>query len=354
MPTRRAFLATLAATGSLPALGWADAGSPAWLSCAREADGGFALFGLRADGALAFRQPLPTRGHAGARHPLRPEAVIFARRPGAWALVLDAATGAVAARLAPPAGHQFNGHGAFLQGGALLVTSEQLAETSEGRLGLWAADEGYQRIGDLPSGGIGPHEIRALADGTLVIANGGIATDPTDRTKLNIPDMRPNLAFADAEGRLRAVLEPAPEARQASIRHLAELPDGRIAAAMQWEGEGPPPPLLALARPDGGLAPVAAPEALWPALQGYIGSVAAAGDRIAISSPRGGRMAALATDGRLLVDLARADACGLAAAGAGAFLVTDGSGALFRVGDGPPLLLARHPCAWDNHVVPVG
>lgn len=354
MATRRRFLATLLATGTLPALSWADAGAPAWLSCARETEGTFALFGIRPDGALAFRQPLPTRGHAGARHPARPEAVVFARRPGTWALVLDCATGDVAARLAPPEGLQFNGHGAFLQGGALLVTSEQRAETSEGRLGLWAADDGYARIGDLPSGGIGPHEVLALPGGGLAIANGGIATDPADRSKLNIPRMRPNLAFADAEARLREVLEPLPEARQASIRHLAALPGGAVAAGMQWEGEGPPPPLLAFARPGGQLAGADAPEGLWSALKGYVGSVAAGGGRIAVSSPRGGRIALFGPDATLADLIERPDICGLAAMPDGRILASDGAGALLACGGKPISPLAVHPLAWDNHIVPVG
>jgi len=85
MTSRRAFLAGLAAA-AVPLPSWADAGSPAWLACAMEPDGGFALFGLALDGSDTFRLPLPTRGHAGAAHPSRPEAVVFARRPGGWAL----------------------------------------------------------------------------------------------------------------------------------------------------------------------------------------------------------------------------------------------------------------------------
>ena len=45
MASRRGFLAGLAAL-ALPLPSWADAGNPRWLACAREADGGHALFGL--------------------------------------------------------------------------------------------------------------------------------------------------------------------------------------------------------------------------------------------------------------------------------------------------------------------
>ncbi|MBF54009.1 MAG: twin-arginine translocation pathway signal, partial [Confluentimicrobium sp.] len=37
--TRRGFLAGLLATGSVPALGWAAAGSPGYLAAAQERDG---------------------------------------------------------------------------------------------------------------------------------------------------------------------------------------------------------------------------------------------------------------------------------------------------------------------------
>ena len=39
-----------------------------------------------------------------------------------------------------------------------------------------------------------------MADGTLVIANGGIQTDPGDRRKLNIETMQPNLCYLSPEG----------------------------------------------------------------------------------------------------------------------------------------------------------
>ena len=174
----------------------------------------------------------------------------------------------------------------------LLVTSEQVAETSEGLLGLWDGAT-YERLGEVPTGGLGPHDVRLLPDGRLVVANGGIATDPTDRTKLNVATMRPSLAVLDLAGGIEPV-ELDPALRQASIRHLAVRPDGLVAFAMQWEG--PPEavvPLLGLWRP--GAPPVLArpPEAEAPLVEGYLGSVAFSGDgaEVVVTSPRGGRAA---------------------------------------------------------------
>lgn len=349
MTTRRALIAGAAAF-ALPRPGWADVGAPVWLACAREAEGAFALFGLREDGAVAFRQPLPARGHAGARHPALPLAVVMARRPGDWALVLDCASGAVQARLTPPDGVQFNGHAAFLHGGAVLATSEQHADTSAGQVGLYDTAH-WRRIGAWDTGGLGPHEVLALPGDRLAVANGGIATDPTDRRKLNLATMRPSLVVLDAGGGIADALD-LPDLHKNSIRHLA-LAGETLAFAMQWEGDpARVVPLLGLWRP--GQAPRLAEAPDTALMQGYAGSVAWSGHgaQVAITSPRGGRMQIFDAAGRWQATIARADICGLAGAAQG-FVASDGTGTLIRLDGLRPRLLARQSLAWDNHIVAV-
>lgn len=354
MTTRRAFLTALLAAGTTPRLGWAEVGNPAYIAAARDPGGTFALFGLTEAGNVTFRVPLPARGHAGAGHPTRAEAVAFARRPGRFALVIDCATGAVLQDLSPPEGRQFNGHGVFVREGAVLLTSEQRAKDSVGLIGLWDVDGGYRRIGEFATGGIGPHDLRLMPDGaTLVVSNGGIATDPTDRTKLNIDTMRPNLSYMDLEGQVLEQVELDRALRQNSIRHLAIRSDGLTGFAMQWEGEADSAmPLLGLHRR--GAAPVLAeaPLADELAMQGYAGSVAFSGDgaEIAITSPRGGRMHRFLADGTFLGAVSRADVCGLAPRDGG-YLASDGLGGLMAVGKHDTMPLARVDCAWDNHLV---
>ena len=354
MTTRRTFLAALLATGAAPRIGWAAVGDPSYLAAARQPDGSFALFGLDAEGGVTFRVPLPARGHAGAGHPTRAEAVAFARRPGTFALVLDCGTGAVRHRLAPPVGCQFNGHGVFAHGGALLLTSEQRAEDSVGVIGLWDVAAGYRRIGEYHTGGIGPHDLRLMPDDvTLVAANGGIATDPTDRTKLNLPTMRPNLTYLDLGGTILEQVELEPDLRQNSIRHLAVRGDGLVGFAMQWEGEpGSATPLLGLHRMGNAPLLAEAPLADELAMQGYAGSVAFSGDgsEIAITSPRGGRVHRFSDDGAFLKAVSRADVCGLAPMGRG-YPASDGLGGLISIAAADSTPLARAECAWDNHIV---
>lgn len=349
---RRGFLASLAATAMAPRLGWADAGSPSYLAAAQTATGTYELHGLTQSGDSIFRLPLPARGHAATAHPSLPHAVAFARRPGTFALVIDCARGAELARLGPPDGRQFNGHGAFSADGAVLYTSEQVAETSEGRIGLWSVP-GYRRLGEIPSHGTGPHEIRRLPmSDDLLVANGGIATDPTDRTKLNIDRMRPNLARVTPDGSLVSLAEPPEGMHQNSTRHLALLPDGNAACALQWEGDpAEAPPLLALWT-EGTLAFCEPPLEEAFTMASYAGSIACSHTtrQIAITSPKGGAVQVFGMDGVFLATYRRADVCGIAAA-AGGFLVTDGNGVISRLDADGLKPIKAHPVQWDNHLI---
>lgn len=349
---RRSFLATLAAAAATPRLSWADAGSPAYLAAARLPDGSYALHGLTVAGESLFGLPMPARGHAATAHPERPLAVAFARRPGTFALVIDCARGLETARLTPPEGRQFNGHGTFSADGAVLYTSEVIAEGSDGRIGLWDSDT-WQRIGEMPTHGIGPHDIRRLPmSDDLLVANGGIQTDPTDRTKLNLETMRPNLARIAPDGSLKARAELPEGLHQNSTRHLALLPDGRAACAMQWEGDAAEtPPLLALWA-EGTLAACPVPEAEALTMQNYAGSIAhnAKTGEIAITSPRGGTVQVFAADGRFKASFRRADACGIAA-GPGGFIVTDGNGAVLALDAAGFRPLVKLALNWDNHLI---
>jgi uncharacterized protein len=343
---RRAFLATFAASLT-PRLTWAEVGAPAFLAAGKRGED-FFLHGLTGTGDSLFQIALPGRGHAAAAHPTRAEAVAFARRPGTFALVIDCATGVTLHRLTPPDGMQFNGHGAFSADGAFLMTSEVVAETSEGRIGLWDTGN-YTRLTDWPSHGIGPHEVKRLPDGRLAVANGGIQTDPVDRTKLNIPDMRPNLTLLAEDGALLDQIE-LPDLSQNSIRHLA-VQGTSIAFAMQWEGDPfDPVPQLGLWTPGNSPTLCTPPEAQAYTMQGYAGSIAATDSRILITSPKGGALMLFDAKGSHIATHYRADLCGAAASG-GAFTVTDGGGAVWAVDDTDLRPLSSGETHWDNHLV---
>lgn len=339
---------------------WARAGGPDWLAAARGADGAHVLVGLDGAAREVFRLPLPGRGHAAARHPARPEAVAFARRPGTFALVIDCALGRETCRLEAPAGRHFYGHGAFSADGGLLITTENAFESGEGRLGIWDAGAGYARLGEIASGGIGPHEVVLMPDGAhLAVANGGIRTHPdSGREKLNLAEMDPSVCLvALATGRVVATHRPPPDLRMNSVRHLAVAADGTLAAAMQWEGvAGAAPPLLALIRPGGGMVLLRAPAHVQRRSGDYGGSAAFSGDgrKVAVTAPRGNMMLVFdVAGGGFAGRLAEADICGVAPA-PGGFLCTTGTGAVLAVDGGARAeRLGAWPLAFDNHVVPV-
>ena len=305
MATRRSFVAGMLAAGLVPNASWADAGNPSYLSAGLKPDGSYVLCGLNADGSLAFELPLPTRGHAAAAHPALPEAVAFARRPGTDAVVLDCMNGRQKARLEAPAGRHFYGHGAFSADGSLLLTTENDVERARGVVGVWDATRGYARLGEFWSGGVGPHDIKLMPGGrTLVIANGGIETHPeTGRTKLNIPDMRPNLSYLSLDGAVLEQVTLEDALRKNSIRHLAVTRGGLVAFAMQWQGDvAESPPVLGMHRSGRDAVLCDAGPARNRAMFGYAGSVAVSGDAgsVAVTSPRGGVMQMFALETRIL------------------------------------------------------
>ncbi|MDX8354804.1 DUF1513 domain-containing protein [Cognatiyoonia sp. IB215182] len=352
MANRRQFIAGLLATGLAPVPSWADVGAPALLSAALRDDGTYVLCGISDAMQVLFQIPLPARGHAAAAHPTRPLAVAFARRPGRFAQVIDCSTGQPRATLDAPQGRHFYGHGVFSQDGAWLYTTENDYDTGAGRVGVWDAAAGFARAGEFASGGIGPHDIKRLPDSdVLVVANGGIDTHPdSGRTKLNIPTMRPNLAYI-TNGELAETVELDQIHHKNSIRHLSVAQDGTVALGMQWQGDAAVPPLVGVHQRGASLRLALTSERQ---MQGYVGSITFTGDgmHIIATSPRGGRVQRYDTKTLALFDQVElTDACGAAATPQGV-IITTGTGQLVdlatqRSRDVPSL-------QWDNHLVSLG
>ncbi len=351
MTSRRRFLTAMMATGLAPLAGWADLGLPAFLSAGQDAEGQNWLAGIGEGGQIRFRLPLPARGHAAAAHPTRPHAVGFARRPGRFAFVLECTNGTVLARLTPPEGRHFYGHGVFSRDGAWLYTTENDFDAARGGVGVWDVNAGYARAGAFDSHGVGPHQIALMPDGdTLVVANGGIETHPdSGRAKLNLPVMQPNLSYLSRDGALLDQTRATPDLRLNSIRHLDVRADGLVAVALQWQGgQATRPPILALHRRGQPLQMLGGAQAAQ--MNGYGGSVVFARDgaRVAVSSPRGGQVQLFDADTGAFLDRAEhADICGLGAGAAG-FVATTGQGQMITLDGSKPIQTALR---WDNHLI---
>ncbi|MBW6400720.1 DUF1513 domain-containing protein [Roseomonas sp. HJA6] len=355
---RRAVFGLIGFAAAAPAM----AASPAYLSAAADEDGRWRAVAFGLDGAPRFDVPLPARGHGAAVSPDGGVAVLFARRPGSFALLLHPASGRVGETIPRATGRWFCGHGCFSADGDLLYATE-LDEAGDGVVGIYAATRGFARIGEFPTGGADPHDIRLTPDGrALWVANGGIRTDPSvPRARLDLETFDSDVTLLDAaSGRKlsRRVLEG--EENALSLRHLALDATGVLFVAMQHEGPRFERPALIAATTADDITPLDGSDALWRGLDHYTGSAAAGqgGEVIAVTSPRGGRGVLIeAQSRRVLSEFAMRDGCGVAAA-PGGFVVTSGLGQVALVGvtaapaDLGAAWLSR--LRWDNHLVPLG
>jgi hypothetical protein len=325
---------------------------------ARRADGSFAVMVFGESGDLLRAIDLPARAHDLAVDQGSGRAVVFARRPGAFAVAFDIlARSEPSVFVARPDRHFF-GHGAFSRDGKLLFATENDFGANEGVIGVYDATASYRRIGEFPCRGVGTHEAILMPDGkTLAIANGGIETHPDyGRRMLNLPTMDPSLAFVDLDGHLIAQYRLPPEFHQLSIRHMAVAADGKVWFGTQWEGDPlETPPLVGRASIDGGLELVPMPETELNDMRRYVGAMAASRDGalISASAPRGGYVVHFdAETGRYVGRTAIADSSGITGYGAATILASNGEGLIVETGaDGARRENVRRPgVAFDNHL----
>jgi len=334
-----------------------------WLSCRADLAGRYYFTILDVAGRILHDVPLPARGHGMAVRPGSNECVVLARRPGTFLLVVDGESGRLVRRVETPADRHYYGHGVFDPEGRLLYATENAFEQGRGVIGVYDSADGYRRVGELPSHGVGPHELRFRSDGqTLVVANGGIRTHPDlGRAKLGLPEMAPNLAYIEASsGQLLDAFAPPTSLRQLSIRHLDITPDDKVCIGMQWQGPAKlAPPLVAVHQGEEQLRLRQAPEPIQQAMRNYCGSVRCdgSGEWFAVSAPRGNLITFWSTaSGRCLGRATVEDGCGVAPDTAtGRFTVSSGQGDLFTCLAGlesTETLPVRHSfqIRWDNHL----
>lgn len=234
---------------------------------------------------------LPDRGHDVTRCRVTGRMVVFARRPGTFAVVFDE-RGTGLETIASPEGRHFFGHGVFAPDGRLLYATENDIETADGKIGIYDATDGFRRVSEFDSGGIDPHEMMLIADNIFCVANGGIETHPDyGREKLNLATMAPNIAFIDRRtGDMLSTRELPPSLHQVSLRHLAPDAAGRVWVGAQYEGPAADdvPLLLRIGPEEDFFIPDIAPSMLH-GLMNYVGSVASSddGELILAASPVG-------------------------------------------------------------------
>lgn len=327
--------------------------APSYLSaCA--IGGGFAAAALDAAGDIIWQCDLAARAHDVVADPAHDVCAVMGRKPGRSVSIRTLTDGKALLGLAPLPAHSFDGHAVFSADGAELLTTQSDDRTQAGRIAVYETASG-NLLRQFSSHGTEPHEIIWAAPGLLAIGNGGIL----DRRSADAIDS--SLALIDAEdGNLqrRWVLDD--EWESLSIRHLAALPQGRFAFAMQDQDPATDRrPLVAIAATDGALEFLEIPAAIQRRLDGYIGSVAVDGHGtvIAATAPRGGLSLFWSVrDGRYLGEIPLPDVCGVAADTNSAFRLTSGHGAWRQArpdGDGRLALAAGGSdlaLQWDNHL----
>lgn len=322
----------------------------------------FGLGPLAETGEPLWRSVAEARLHGGSVRPGAAEIAVAARRPGAFALIVDARTGARVKMVPAAEGRYFLGHAVYSPDGLWLYTTEAISETSGGLVGVYDVQKGYVRTAEWPTGGPDPHELVLSEDGrTLWVANGGIELSPeTGRAVLNEGGIRSSVVRLGSGGRTVDQLDLGTDLATLSIRHIALAGDGALLFACQEQGDvAEARPLVGRAGRDGGIELLSDDAAPWHAVNGYLGSIAAdsAGKILATTSPRGNvvwfqSIAEPSRNWRLAVD----DVCGVAPlAEAGRFLLTSGTGAVMEVeaaGFEPRILSQSYTeVRWDNHVI---
>ncbi len=355
-------LATLAMGTTLSGCGMVPSRQQARLKFISAIDnsGGQHAIGSADDrGHSGFRLPVAERCHGGCYRPQSRQAVIFARRPGRHAYVLDTQSRRLQQVITAGPGHHFYGHGVFSQDERFLYATLNHYSTGQGLVRVYAADHQYRAVKDLDVDGIGPHEVRLHPDGEhLLVALGGIRTHPDyGRIKLNLDTMQPAVLMMNRNtGDI--VKRWKPMDRQLSCRHLDVSSTGIAMIGYQYQGpvKNNPPLIARLDTRSGQLRELHLEPSTQRALRHYTSSVVISPTHpyAVVASPWGGRALLLNYQtGTLLQAFALMDVSGVLAEDDGTFVLSTGLGALYRVSaDQPePRLLSRQALHWDHHLI---
>lgn len=339
--------------------------SATFYAAARRAPGGsYSAAIFTADGHDVRAIALPERGHDITVCPVTRRCVVFARRPGNFAIAFSAERDEPPLAFTTPPDRHFYGHGIFSRDGRLLYATENDFEAARGVIGIYDVGAQFRRIGEIPSYGLGPHDLALLRrQSVLVIANGGLREHPDfggGRRVLNPGAIDTSLAYVDVNtGDLleRHVLG---KPGVLSLRHLDVGSDDTVVVGAQIEGAANHEAALVFThRRQTVLSAVALPAELKSRLAGYVSSVAvdASGEVAAITSSRGNLTAMIEIrTGRLVHTVSCADISGVAATRMPrTFLTTSGAGAVLSVStNDAPAQAVTTPWSWDNHAVVIG
>lgn len=302
--------------------------------------GRFGFSAFTDDGELIWSLDAPGRGHGLTLSPDNRLAVLCARRPGDYALVVAPQSGVVTARVAPPEGLHFNGHAVFAVDGALFFATCTRDEDDSGWLSVHARAQGWRAIAAWPTRGSDPHELLRIGD-QLIVANGGL---PGGKTPADPDDVETSLVAIDArDGRVLAQATPPDDLRTISLRHMTAIGRSVFVAGQDQDSSGAGTTLLA-AWDGGALRYFETPD-----LDGYCGSIVAQRNLLCLTSPKAGRAYLHAPGAAPIAEIPLVDVCGAAPDPKGGFLLTGGRGDVWRSSENAGTRVNGR--RWDNHAI---
>ena len=327
----------------------------------RAADGTYSAAIFTADGQDVRAVALPERGHDITVCPVTRRCVVFARRPGNFAIAFSADREEPPLAFTTPPDRNFYGHGIFSLDGRLLYATENDFEGARGMIGIYDVTARFKRIGEIPSHGLGPHDLALLRrEPVLVIANGGLREHPDfggGRRVLNPGAIDTSIAYVDVNSGDLLERHVLGKPGVLSLRHLDVGSDDMVVVGAQIEGAADREAALVFThRRQKTLTAVLLPGELKDRLAGYVSSVAVdkSGEVAAITSSRGNLTAMIdIRTGRLVHNVSCADISGVSPTRVPrTFLATSGEGAVLQVStnDGPAQAVTT-PWSWDNHAV---
>lgn len=328
---------------------------PWFVSCCTDKSGAHYVAAFTQQGELINQFPIPARGHQVIGIPSRPgHALVFARRPGNFLMEVDFKSGSVVKQVDSVAGQHFFGHGVVTADNQYLLTSENDYDKGRGLIVVRDLST-LQQLDKFDSGGIGPHELRLMPDHkTIVVANGGILTHPSQpRKKLNLDTMEPNLSYLSlSDGKVLASYGIANH--HLSIRHLDVADNGKVVIGLQYQGaKNDLNKLVVSHHGEDSLTNLTAPDDIWRRMNQYTASVAidSTANKVAVACPRGDMLTFWnLSSGEFLQSHRLSDGAGVTTAN-GKFVATNGKGQMFNADLSEKQLIAKHAVLkWDNHL----
>ncbi|PPR25105.1 MAG: hypothetical protein CFH34_01585 [Alphaproteobacteria bacterium MarineAlpha9_Bin4] len=176
-------------------------------------------------GKIIFDVELKNRAHDYIILPKYNKVCLVARRPENFILLIDLEKGYVKKKIISPSERHFYGHISYSEKDNLIYVTEnhyKYNDERSGAIAIYDPNKNFKRLGEIPSFGIGPHELKVSSNNKIVVANGGVLTHPDyPRIKLNLSDIDSNLVILDqSSAKLISKFNLNNKFKHNSIRHI--------------------------------------------------------------------------------------------------------------------------------------